>query len=397
MIGTAVAQAIPLAILPVFTRVLTSEQLGEYFLWMSVASILASVAPLSLDQAIFLAKNDDKLRCIVRALVITTFSICAGSYLVFVFLELLFASSLFPGLLAETIPVAIIYACSFALSQGVISVYLYRSNFLGSSVLKVTTSGAIGLLQLVFLAMGGALMAIIAAQTIACVVITGFMMRKESFWPFGYRFLSQSNIRTLREHHRFVIYSTPATLVNMLATQLPLFIVSAKFGSGPVAFYALANKVLTVPAGLLAGSILAVFKDSAGTEFRETGQCTAAFKKAFKSLFVIAFPPFILLYFLAEKFFIVFFGDDWQLAGGYAKLMIPMVFLGFLASPLSYTLLLAQRQTWNLYWQIGLLVMTVSVFYLSESLEESIFLYSALYSGFYILLLQISYLAAKGK
>src|SRR5690606_18489612 len=139
-----------------------------------------------------------------------------------------------------------------------------------------------------------------------------------------------------------------------------------------------------------------VFRDEAGAEYRANGHCMAAFKKTLKAVILISVAPFFALYFLAEYAFVLVFGEEWRVAGQYARYLIPLVFMGFIVSPLSYTLLLAQWQGINLAWQILLLLLTMLIFLMQYELKFAIQLYSVVYSFMYCLYFIISYRAAKG-
>ena len=57
--GITIAQAIPIAISPILTRIYTAEDFGVFALYMSVASLLAVVATSSYEHAIILPKKDE--------------------------------------------------------------------------------------------------------------------------------------------------------------------------------------------------------------------------------------------------------------------------------------------------------------------------------------------------
>jgi len=59
MTGTTIAQAIPIAISPILTRIYTPEDFGVFALYMSVASLLAVVDTGSYEHAIILPKKDE--------------------------------------------------------------------------------------------------------------------------------------------------------------------------------------------------------------------------------------------------------------------------------------------------------------------------------------------------
>ncbi len=59
MTGTTIAQAIPIAISPILTRIYTPEDFGVFALYMSVASLLSTLATGRYELAIMLPKKDE--------------------------------------------------------------------------------------------------------------------------------------------------------------------------------------------------------------------------------------------------------------------------------------------------------------------------------------------------
>ncbi|HHD79092.1 MAG TPA: translocase, partial [Epsilonproteobacteria bacterium] len=73
MTGTSIAQAIPLAISPILTRIYTPEDFGIFALYMSVASMIAVTATGRYELAIMLPKKDDDAMNIVALSIVISF------------------------------------------------------------------------------------------------------------------------------------------------------------------------------------------------------------------------------------------------------------------------------------------------------------------------------------
>ena len=58
MTGTSIAQAIPIAISPILTRIYTPDDFGIFALYMSIASIIAVIATGRYELAMMLPKKD---------------------------------------------------------------------------------------------------------------------------------------------------------------------------------------------------------------------------------------------------------------------------------------------------------------------------------------------------
>jgi O-antigen/teichoic acid export membrane protein len=100
---------------------------------------------------------------------------------------------------------------------------------------------------------------------------------------------------------------------------------------------------------------------------------------------------------VAERLFVVAFGEPWRQAGVIAIWLMPMFALRFMASPLSYVFYIAGKQHIDLVWQCSLLAVTIAAFMLTTSFEGSIKLYAAGYSLLYVIYALLSYHYSKGK
>ena len=85
--------------------------------------------------------------------------------------------------------------------------------------------------------------------------------------------------------------------------------------------------------------------------------------------------------------------------GYYAKYLSLFYLLRFCISPLSFTLLITDKQNYNLIWQISLLILTNIGLYLGyyyQNVNYSIINFSIIYSLMYLIYFNESYKSAKG-
>jgi O-antigen/teichoic acid export membrane protein len=293
---------------------------------------------------------------------------------------------------------AVSLAALLAVSQTSLAAYVYGAKFARQALAKILLAGATALVQLIAVWAGYGIEGMIYGQVLAVAcVVTWIVIDVCRCFSVDLGGASMARyFSTIREHWRFPVFSMPADFISALSAQLPLFLIGGRFGGSLVGQYALTNRTLAAPVGLLAGSVLSVFKEEASRQYRETGQCRQAYIKTFRSLAVLGVAPFTLLFFISERLFVLVFGPDWAEAGRLAAMLVPMFYLKFVASPLSYTMYLASRQSYDLLWQIALLVMTASVFKFSSDIQWAVMSYSIGYSVLYLAYLRMSYLSARG-
>jgi O-antigen/teichoic acid export membrane protein len=195
-------------------------------------------------------------------------------------------------------------------------------------------------------------------------------------------------------YKNFPIFSLPASLINITANQLPIILLSWFFGMAVVGQFSLTQRVLAIPGALISQSILGVFKERASRDYRETGSCRDIYIKTFKALVKMSVIPFLILFFGSRQLIPFILGQEWVLAGVYAQILTVMLFFRFIVSPLSYVLIVAEKQRVNLLWQTCLLIFTILSMYVGKQANDpllSITIFSISYSLLYLLMLHISY------
>ena len=393
--GTVIAQALPLLVAPLITRLCTPADLGEFSVWLGIIAIASTIGTLRLEAAMILDHGSTEQQ--------TCFSIVA------------YCSTL----LALVITFAVLLARFFDIPQvqkmswfGLLTIGLgawlaaynqatlayatsYRA-FGKAAMAKVCGAGTIALGQLSLLLVGVGGVALLAGQLlglavglIAAVYLLSPPRPRLSFMP------TPAQIAYLKKHQSFWRYSLPAGLLNTAAGKFPLFLVGAKYGLFAAGLFALTERILTAPISLLAASVLEVFKRQSVHEFQTQGNCTAAFKSTFKALVVLGSVPALIIFGFAPDLCAWIFGEPWREAGDFERILAPLYFLNFVASPLSYVFFVAGKQKIELVWQIALFITTISIFVAPLPLKQVLLHYTVCYSALYIVYLYLSYQFSK--
>jgi len=210
---------------------------------------------------------------------------------------------------------------------------------------------------------------------------SGFAVRLKAFWS---------------RNRRFPLLSLPADSINAASAQLPLLIVTGRFGPETGGLFALTMRVLGAPIGLLGAAVLDVFKRSSAAGFRERGNCRDEYIRTFCVLAGCGALLAVGVMLVSEPAFVLAFGEPWRKAGLIAVWLMPLFALRFVASPLSYVFYVAGKQHADFFWQCTLFLMTVSVFLLSPGFELSVKGYAIGYGALYVVYLAFSYRYSKG-
>jgi O-antigen/teichoic acid export membrane protein len=167
-----------------------------------------------------------------------------------------------------------------------------------------------------------------------------------------------------KRYKDFLKFDIFASLFNVATIQFIIIFLGIIFTSTLVGIYSLTNRILTAPIYLVARSILDVFRQKATEEFNKYGRCDKTYIKTFKTLSILSFFPFALLFIFGEDIFGIVFGEQWRQAGTFAKILSPMFFLRFVSSPLSYLFYIAEKQRENLIGQSLLFIFTLISIYI---------------------------------
>ncbi len=397
MTGTTIAQAIPIAISPILTRIYTPEDFGVFALYMSIASILSVIATGRYEMAIMLPKEDEDVKSLVKLILILLGFVSFLSFIVvFLFNEQI--TNLFDNKDISNwlyfLPVSIFLV-------GIYQVYNYllirEKNFKRLAKNKVIFSTTNGTTQLTIGLFLQNSFGLLIGNLLGYIVSIYFIVKSKVINKyFQFKNLPIENVA--KEYQNFPKYDVPSVLVNVMANQLPLLALGKYFGLGVLGFYSLMYKVLMMPVSLLSNTVLDVFKQRATEDYNKYGNCKDIFIKTFKKLVLLGLIPFTILGIFAPELFSFVFGENWKVAGEFAQIMTPMLFLKFIINPLSYTFYIVQKQQMNFLGQIFLLLATIMALYfgIQSNNEHTILLYYTIVVSIYQLLyLYLSYSYSK--
>ena len=389
--GTVAAQALPLLVAPLITRLCTPGDLGEFSIWLGVIAIASTVATLRLEAAMILDHEPSAQQ--------TCFSVVAY------FSTLLAIVITLAAVLAREAGVAQVQNLSwFALLTIGIGTWVTAYNHTASAyatsycafgkaaMVKVYGAGAIAIGQVALLLIGVHGTALFAGHIFGLGVgmLAAIMLLSPPQPTIGLAPTSAQR-NYLRKHESFWRYSLPAGLLNIAAGKFPLFLIGAKYGLVAAGLFALTERVLTAPVSLLAASVLEVFKREAVHDFQAMGNCSKAYRSTFMALVLLGCGPALFIFAFAPDFCAWVFGEPWRGAGDFARILAPLYFLKFVASPLSYVFFVAGKQKVEFAWQIALFITTITVFLTPFSLTEILWHYTISRSILYVIYLYLSH------
>ena len=361
MTGTTLAQALPIAVAPVLTRLYPPEAFGVFYLYAALVSILSVVATGRYELAILIPKDT---REAFHTGLAAGWSTTLFSGLILLIL-VPFRHSL-ANLLGEPALAPWLYLIPASVFvQGWYNVFnfwhnrhkrfglLTRSKILISGV---NAGGRIGLSWL-WKSAGGLIFGTFVSWVAGLLQFVLTFRKKD--WSF---FLTRNSVEVRLQAWRFRHF--PGTMVmgslfNKGNIELPPILLNLFFFPAIAGFFGQMNAVLRQPLLVVGRAFEEVFKQQASEEIHERGNCLPVFRKTFFRLSLLGAIPFLLLFWSAPTLFSFVFSPAWETAGTYARYFSLPLFLQFVAAPLSALFYLKEHTRWYTALELGQLALVL--------------------------------------
>lgn len=335
--GSALAQFITLALMPVITRLYDPAAFGVFAVFVAIATLITSVANLRLAEVIVLAPTDDDADAATElaTLVVATIALVCGV------LGAVFADRLAPIIGIEPYSV-FLQLVSIAVFLGglrqVLRRWLLREHFNRNiafgEISQALTDRTFTILGF-FVAPGtpvGLVLGRLLGQLAAVVALVKPLLSRKLAVGFGAKDRKRMAV-IARDYQQFPKYSW-AIMVDNAAKQLPVVLVTSLLGPAIAGNYALARRVLAEPAIIMGAALgqsyyqLAVKEGGGDAVRRATVVMTSMLLK------LIAIPVMVGLL-CAPELFSLLFGENWRSSGWYALLLSPVFMLYLILRPLN--------------------------------------------------------------
>jgi O-antigen/teichoic acid export membrane protein len=377
MTGATLAQAIPVAIMPVLTRLYTPEAFGVLALYVSIVSIFSVVVTARYELAVMLPEKTED----AASLVFLSFLIA-----VLISLALLGVVYFFNGNIQRWLgnkeigswlyltPLAIFVA-------GMYQALNYWNNrkkqFKQLAFNRVAqSSGSAGAQVLLSkISPGGGLILGSFVGQFSGLTVFLHMLWKEDKHIFS-KIKIETIIKNARVYNKFPKYSTLGGLLDSVAMQMPVLMLNRFFNIHITGMFSLAFRALGSPLSLISAALSQVFFQKVVEIYNERPEQLSRYVlKAFFVLLALMLPVICIVWFFGEGLFAFVFGEKWRQAGHFAAILIFAVAIRFTVSPLSSILLLEHNLKLGTLWQgIYFFTITCTLYLFREAGIETFFL-----------------------
>lgn len=392
MTGTTISQAIPIAISPILTRIYTPEDFGIFALYMSLASILAITATGRYELAILLPKKDiDAINLVVLSMIIS----CVVSVLTLIIV------SIFNTEITQVLGNPQISNWLYFIPISILLTSWYQSfNYwnnrkkeykrlaISRVIQSSTTSSANLTVGFVGVGSAGLVLGSILGRGISTYILGKIIWKEE-----GSKLHQIKKLKILslaKRYIHFPKFDVVSSLANVFSQQIIHILFNVFFTATVAGYYYMTQRILNIPLSFLASAISDVFKEQASKDYKDLGHARKIYKSTFIKLFILSVFPSLVLYFFAVDIFVFVFGKEWGIAGEYASILTPMLFIKFISSPLSFMLYIGEKQKLNLYSQLLFLISIVASFMFGDNPQDILKYITLFFSLIYIYYIYVS-------
>lgn len=341
--GTVIAQAIPIMISPILTRIYSPEQFGLFALYTSIIALLLLISTGSYEMAIMLPKKDEDAKYMIYACLFVALFISMFFLTFFYF----FAKDIVVYLGNEDIllwlyisPFLIIF---LALLQ---SLNIWNSRKKRYKILatnKILNSSTIGASQItlgsIILSNFGLIMGHILGQIVSIITLLKTSLKNDRLIQ---NFKYKKMFLLMLHYKKFPLFTLPNSIVDGIRLAGINILINKYFSTAILGQFSLAWRMVQAPASMITAAISPVlYQKTSTTPKKDLSKLVQQF---LLKASLVSLPIFTIIYFFASDIFVFVFGEKWFEAGLIASSLTPWLFLNFLTSPISSIYIIIDKQ-----------------------------------------------------
>jgi teichuronic acid exporter len=365
MRATLIAQGIGLLLIPLLSRLYGPADFGTFAIYQATLLLISVVACLRYEQAILTAESEAEASALFRLSLIVAALVAITVLLVSALFVAVMPNASKMGTISLFWLTPAIFLTGGALAAGC---YFTRRNLFVIAGRSRIAQSVLG---------GGVSVGFGAAATGGIGLAVGDMAGKSIVTLLALRLFNRSKPQKASLHGAFVVarkyahfprYSILGGLLNNGGSFLLPFVLFNIYGSEIAGQYALVDRVISLPLGLVIMALSQAFSAHCGRLFRENpSEALPYFNTLVSRLAIYALLPTALGYLLAPIVFPLVFGAKWALAGHYAQMLALMYFSTLVMGPVNSALIIAGKLRLQLLWEAVRFVLLAVTFGLASS------------------------------
>lgn len=380
MTGTTIAQAIPIAISPILTRIYTPEDFGTFALFIAITGLFSVIASGRYELALMLPKEDeDAINIFALGMAIIVL------LSLFLFILVILFNQYFISILNNDeigywlyfIPLSLFFIGLF----NMLSYYNNRKqNYKDIANATIMKSIVLTMVQLGIGFVKAGASGLISGQIVSTFFANMRLLKNITEDKILLSKISKLKMIALAKRYKdFPKYQAPHAMLNTFSSNIPVYMFTPFFGLTAVGLYSLSTRIVFAPMMILAGASAKVYNQNVTQLYHEDADSYGFTIRLLKSLLKKIIIPFLTIVIFAPDIFAFIFGENWREAGVYTQVLAPWLLLNILVSTISFipSLVNMQKKAFQVsifYTIIVSLAIFVGVFY--HSIYLSLFSFS---------------------
>ncbi len=360
MSGRVIAACVTLCLTPIVARLFIPHDFGVAAQFIAIIGISGQIASLRYELAIALPKDDAEAQRIASVAYLVLPAFCLLMLLAIAVLKLAgvpVAAIEYLGNWAWVLPLAVL----FGSAQDIQENWLAREHKFGVISRSVVLDITVG--QLVRIASGfttGSSVSGLIAGTLAGNVSRLVMQGRASAAGLR-RAFHDTDFKALREVARrysdFATLNAPAGLMYAFTQNLPVLAFGVMYSPTVAGFFAMANRLSSMPVTLVANTVRRVFLQKAANIHNRGGALRRSYVLTSLGLIALGIVPALVVGLYGQPLMGWLLGPKWFEAGRYLEIIAPWVLSAWAAAPCNALFIVLRRQR---VW-LALLVLTTTI------------------------------------
>ncbi|NQT76958.1 MAG: oligosaccharide flippase family protein [Bacteroidetes bacterium] len=333
MSGAAIAQAIPLLISPVLSRLYTPEEFGAFAFYMSIVGAFAIIATLRYEMAVIMPKDDaDAVNIAGLAFLVDIFlSLCLLIAIIILEMTLLEYFSI-----SHILKIWLYFLPLFVFLIGSVNIFQHWFNrnkrYKGLALAKVINSLGNNVTILLLGFAGAGAWGLLIGNMFGLILFNAFFIIKIYVLDRNkFKFFNKTSLRPLAKKYKDLpIANTPQSFSEMLQMNGIIYLLKIFFNSTVIGWYSFSLRILQAPMWLVVTSIAQVFYKEASEKYNTDSNILPTVTKTIKITAVVGLPVLLVLLLAGPWIFALVFGEPWREAGVYARILAPWMYFDFI-------------------------------------------------------------------
>lgn len=388
------AQMIAIGFQLITRRLFTPEVFGNYAVYLSLFSILATLSSLQYNRTILLPKQKKDAINLVGVSIISIFSI----NLLILLVVLLFENEIAQLLNINSsysfwlffLPLSVVF---FSIYEVLNFWLLRREAFFKSATTKLVRRSGEGILQSL-LGLKNISTGLVIGDVTGHFINTLYSGYQSWRTGLNLRMISAGSFSTIAKRYAdFPKYNAIPALLNKICLFLPVILVNTFYSSEITGYFDLSRMVLALPLALITQAIMQSLLQHLSESKKQNQSVVKELSGLAILLFTAAVLGILIIVFLGD-FLFGLFGKQWEQSAFFAQILVYSFALKFVVSPFSAVFTAFEKIRLASLWQVfNFLVLAVLFFFGHLTVIDFIKLYVVLelftYGIYFILIYRV--------